>query len=227
MKNKKVFEMDSRSKLILTICEKIMINANNDIFLVGIDGLDGSGKSYIGDEISRTLIDKGISVIRSSTDYFHNPRNVRYKLGKGSPKGYFEDSFNYPKLKELLLNTLKKSNSKFCRTKYFNHKTDSVVNENPIEIKNNSILIFDGIFLHRKELKDYWDYSIFLNVSRKESLHRCYLRDSSGSPDIDSPKNTRYVKGQKIYLNKCFPEQIASIVINNENYDLPFIEKIS
>jgi len=128
-------------------------------------------------------------------------------------------------LRRVALNPLTEGDSNLCKTKYFNHRTNSLEESLPVEIESNSILIFDGIFLHRKELIDYWDYSLFLDVSRKESLRRCYERDKSGSPDIDFPNNRRYVLGQKIYLNKCNPKSLASVVINNENYDSPFIER--
>ena len=102
----------------------------------------------------------------------------------------------------------------YC-TQYFNHKTDQIEKAISQKVKENPVLVFDGIFLHRDELRHYWDYSIFLEVTRAESLHRCFVRDGSGFPDINAPENRRYVLGQKLYFDKCNPSKLASLVIDN------------
>ena len=84
------------------------------------------------------------------------------------------------------------------------------------------ILVFDGIFLHRPELCGYWDYSIFLEVGFAVSIARCAQRDD-GSPDPQAPENRRYVEGRQIYLRTCDPRHSATLVINNDVLDSPFI----
>ena len=61
---------------------------------IGIDGVDGAGKTSLADELVRPLEARGRSVIRASVDHFHNPRAVRYAAGRQSPEGYFQDSFD-------------------------------------------------------------------------------------------------------------------------------------
>src|SRR4029453_49932 len=52
------------------------------------------------------------------------------------------------------------------------------------------ILVFDGIFLHRPELRAYWDYSVFLEVAFAVSIPRGAQRDDS-SPDPEAASNQR------------------------------------
>ena len=88
-----------------------------------------------------------------------------------------------------------------------------------------SILLFDGIFLHRPEIAGYWDYSIFLQVDRREALRRCNARDDAadGSDDPADPRNRRYVNGQAIYLAQCRPSMQATRVIDNDDLARPFV----
>jgi len=65
---------------------------------VAIDGVDGSGKTTLADELVEPLRRAGRDVIRASVDGFHNPRVVRYTRGPDSPEGYFLDSFDYATL---------------------------------------------------------------------------------------------------------------------------------
>jgi len=143
--------------------------------LVGIDGCDGAGKSFFAQNLANELSQTNAHIIQSSVDYFHNPKAVRYKLGKDSPEGFYNDSFNYDKLKELLLDPLFTNNGKPYFTKYFNHTADGIESTKPAMLTKNSILIFDGIFLHRPELIAYWDFSIFLEVSREDTLSEINL----------------------------------------------------
>ena len=46
---------------------------------------------------------QGRAVIRASIDGFHRPRAERYKRGKDSSEGYYEDSFDYISLRDVLL----------------------------------------------------------------------------------------------------------------------------
>src|SRR2546423_870496 len=58
----------------------------------------------------------------------------------------------------------------------------------------SAALIVDGIFLHRPELRSYWDLSIFLKVDFKISLPRGAQRGPAfDATDPASPPNRRYV----------------------------------
>ena len=55
------------------------------------------------DELAAVLRDRGHTVIRASVDGFHNPREIRYQRGRQSPAGYYLDSFDYDRLRRVLL----------------------------------------------------------------------------------------------------------------------------
>lgn len=46
-----------------------------------------------------------------------------------------------------------------------------------IRIPYSSILILEGVFLQRKELKNYFDFTIYPDVSKKIRLSRVLVRD--------------------------------------------------
>jgi uridine kinase len=192
---------------------------------VAIDGVDGAGKTTFADELADILQMLPRNVIRASVDGFHNPRALRYRRGRSSPEGYFEDSYNYAALKEHLLAPLSPGGSRRYRAAVFDHVTDTPVSIPGREAPASSILLFDGIFLHRPELSPYWDASIFLDVDFAVSVSRCASRDGS-SPDPFSSANRRYVEGQRIYLVACEPAKKATITIDNNNLSSPALVKM-
>jgi uridine kinase len=177
------------------------------------------------DELADILRMRPRDVIRASVDGFHNPRAIRYRRGRSSPEGYYEDSFNYAALKEHLLDPLSPGGSRRYRAAAFDHITDTPVSIPEREASPSSILLFDGIFLHRLELYRYWDVSIFLQVDVAVAVARCARRDGS-SPDPLSAANRRYVEGQRLYLLACQPAKLATITIDNNNLSRPaFVKK--
>ena len=187
---------------------------------VAIDGVDGAGKTTFTDELADVIRTLHRPVIRASVDGFHNPRDFRYRRGRSSPEGYFEDSYNYAALKAYLLDPLGPGGSRRYRAAVFDHVTDMPVAVPEREASPSSILLFDGIFLHRPELCGYWDASIFLQVDFAVSVRRCATRDGS-SPDVTATANRRYVEGQRLYLSACEPAKRATVTIDNNDLSTP------
>jgi len=189
---------------------------------VAIDGVDGAGKTHFADELGEVLRASGRSVIRASVDGFHNPRSIRYRLGRDSPEGFFHDSYDYEQLKAALLDPLSPGGSGHYRTAVFDHRSDRPVSAPNGAAAPGAILLLDGIFLHRPELRAYWDYSIFLEVAFAVSIPRGAQRGEA-SPDPRAASNQRYVRGQELYLRTCEPTRFATVTINNDDLLAPYI----
>lgn len=183
---------------------------------VGIDGVDGGGKTVFADELADVLERRGIAVVRASVDGFHNPAEVRYRKGRSSPAGFFLDSYDYGALRQLLLEPLLvHGESQVVRAVYDVHAEAPV---DPVfePVGDAEVLVFDGIFLHREELRDLWGYSVFLDVRFEVSIPRG-AGHGYGDPDLAAPSNRRYVEGQRLYLRQCEPQRRASCVIDNND----------
>jgi uridine kinase len=184
------------------------------VLLVAIDGVDGAGKTVFANELAEVLKRRGIAVLRASVDGFHHPPSTRYQRGRRSPEGFFLDSYDYDAVRRLLLEPLARSGERrFVRRIYDVHA------ETRVEVVRESVydveaLVFDGIFLHRPELRDLWDLSVFLEVDFEVSIPRGAGR-GYGDPDPTAPSNRRYVEGQRLYLSTCRPHERATWVIDN------------
>ena len=141
-----------RPQLLSELAAKILTLPATSTLRIGIDGVDGAGKTTFGDELAEVLAASSRPLIRASVDAFHNPKSVRYRSGKGSPEGFFRDSYDYPALKAALLDPLSPGGTRRYRTAVFDHRTDKPVEMPEEQAMPGSILIMDGIFLHRPEL---------------------------------------------------------------------------
>jgi len=181
---------------------------------VGIDGVDGAGKTMFADELREVLLPSGRPLIRAGVDGFHHPRSVRYRLGRHSPEGFYRDSYDYATLARVLLDPLSPGGSGRFRRAIFDVDADVVVDAIEEPAAPGSILLFDGIFLQRPELRGYWDLSAFLRVEWGRN-HRVRGRPEQAS--------VRYSEGQTLYLRECRPDERASLIIDNDDLANPFI----
>src|SRR5262245_17785996 len=214
---------DIRRDLVSELAQAINAIPAAGILRVGVDGVDGAGKTTLADELAPAVHELGRSVIRASVDSFHNPRAIRYRRGRSSPDGFFLDSYDYALLRRVLLDPLTRGWSGRYRAAAFDHVTDRPTATPERVAPPKAVLIFDGIFLHRPGLSGYWDYSIFLRVGYDTSIPRCAQARPGLSPDPYAESNRRYVEGQRIYLRTCEPEKLATVVIDNEDLDAPFV----
>jgi uridine kinase len=67
---------------------------------VAVDGVDAAGKTTLADELARLL-----PAERLCADDFLRPPEERYRQGRYSPLGYYEDSFDHGRLRRAVLAT--------------------------------------------------------------------------------------------------------------------------
>ena len=189
---------------------------------VAIDGVDGAGKTTLADELAPQVQELGRPVVRSSVDFFHNPAELRYRRGRKSAEGYYRDSFDLEALRTRLLDPLGPGGDCHFRARSFDYRTDRAV-EAPLEnAPGDAVLLFDGVFLQRPELRGCFEIAIFLEVPFEETVARMVKRDGA-PPELEDPGNQRYVGGQRIYLRECDPAGRADLLVDNTDLASPRI----
>lgn len=191
---------------------------------VGIDGVDCAGKTMLADELVEPLRARGRRVIRASIDKFHNPRHVRYRQGRSSPNGYYEDSFGTAAVLSCLLLPLGPDGDRRYKTAQFDFRTDSPVTCAWRVTTQDAVLIFEGVFLHRPELRPHWDFTVFVDTAFDVAVQRACTRDSYLFQSQEQTRhmyNKRYVPGQKLYLAEQAPIKKANAVLKNDDIQNP------
>lgn len=180
--------------------------------LVAIDGVDGSGKSTFAEALSKFIVGKR-SIVIHADDFLHL-KSVRHKKGRNSPEGFWADTYDYEALDRFVFRPLARSGNGNYRLKSSDHELDCQVDAPTQHAPTNCVVLIEGMFLHRKELRRLWDYSIFLDVPFRETATRMALRDGS-NPDPEHTSMNRYVGGQRIYFANSQPWSHATRVVDN------------
>jgi len=196
--------------------------------LVGIDGTDGAGKSTLADEVAEEIEARGPRCIRASIDSFHRPQRDRYKRGRTSPEGFYLDSHDLAAFRACLLDPVR-SGLQFC-TAIFDEPSDRRVERTWTDSIAGGAVVVDGLFLHRPELRDAWDLSIWVEAG--ERIHR----ERSDRVVADAPSDgamllvhltmwwariVRYVVSAERYQRDCVPSAATDLVVTNNDLRQP------
>jgi len=207
-----------RTRVLTAVARSVP--ASSQCVRVGIDGVDGAGKSVFADQLAQVLRADGRPVVRASVDDFHHVRAVRYRRGRDSPLGFWLDSFDYAALRRELLDPLGPGGSGRYRRAVHDVETDAHLDLPFQTATAGTVLVLDGLFLHRDELAGGWDFSVFLDVPFPVSAARMAIRDGS-VPDPAHPSLARYVRGQLLYFAECSPWERADVVVDNRDWNEP------
>jgi len=183
--------------------------------LVGVDGPDGSGKTTFADALATTVANMGGVVVRASVDDFHHPREHRRGDGRTPETVWFRHFDNEALLRELLVPWRAGPGSAY-RRRWHDLATDGPLRGPPEVVPDGAVLLVDGLFLQRDELRHAWDLAVYLDVPDDVAIGRVVARDGP----LDQ---SRCVGAQQLYRTLCAPRDRADIVIDNTDPLAPVI----
>ena len=173
------------------------VHAADGLTRIGIDGVDGAGKTSRAEELAQELTGRGRPAVRVSLDQFERPTTERYARGELSPEGYYLDSFDMERFRAHLLS---------------------------IDGPRDLVVVADGVFLHRPELADLWDATVWVEADLDVAARRGAERNLVWFDSLDETHEryrVRYLPAQRRYIAQQRPHERATFVLRNTDLDDP------
>lgn len=215
-----------RNSVINKLADQIARIHREHPIRVGIDGFAAAGKTTLADELVGPLEQRGREVLRVSIDGFHNPARIRHRQGRHCPKGYYQDSFDHDAIVTYVLNPLGPQGNRQYKPAHFDYLSETQIDLDWQQARDDAILLFDGIFLQRPELKDHWDFTVFVNTDFSIMIDRACERDIDKFKTLECVRERfeqRFIPGSRIYLEQHRPHKQAHMVIDNNNVSRPVL----
>ncbi|NEN07435.1 uridine kinase [Diaminobutyricibacter tongyongensis] len=203
-----------RIEFLRELVGEIAHNYGHGRVIVAIDGIDGAGKTSFGDDLAAVFREAGHDAFRASMEDFHRSRAERYRDGRESPESFYRDSFDYGTFRRVLIDPFRMAGSTGFQTAAWDVRRDAPTLSRWITGQPDGVLIVDGVFLSRPELRGIWNYSILLEVPWDVAYARLAERDAR-DPNPDAFANARYREGQELYFAEANPRQYASALVDN------------
>ena len=190
---------------------------------VGIDGVCGAGKTTFARDLAHRLS----AAVVVDSDGFHHVRERRYRQGRESARGYYEDAYDLESVRDLVLLPLGAGGSR----RYAEHLHDLATDEVAPRFATaapGAVVLFAATFIQRGALRDDWDEVVWLDVPEAVATARGVARDAEalgGADAAEAAYASRYSAACRIYLDEQTPRDRASIVIDHTDPGRPEITR--
>lgn len=200
------------------IAEKIKhLHRAERTLIIGIDGLGGAGKSTISKKIYNLLTEEKYNVTLLHIDDFIHPRAVRYNDNYAEWECYYNLQWRYDYLMNEVVNPIRNSADFKGEIELYDKDNDTYFLSRT-SIPVGSIVIIEGVFLQRQELKGVFDYMIYIDIPEEVRLERVLERDGyiGDKQQIKEKYNNRYFPAEHHYIELCSPNKNADYVIKEQ-----------
>lgn len=156
-------------------------------------------------KLQACLHEKGFSVTVLHLDDYIVQRNRRYHISYEEWHEYYHLQWDVQALQESLFKKLKdKTVLQLCK---YNPDSDTHQIEK-ISLLHTDLIIMEGVFLQRKEWREFFDFILYLDCSKETR----FARESKETQQNLNKFKNRYWKAEDYYVNTEYPKERANMV---------------
>ena len=185
----------------------VMKKHKENRFILGIAGLSRSGKTTFVAKLKENMKQESIPFQIFHIDDHIVERNKRYHTGYEEWYEYYYLQWDIAYLQKKFFQKLQTETK--LKLPFYNNETDSSEMKK-VQIPIVGVIVIEGVFLQRKEWRDFFHYMVYLDCPRETR----FLRESKKTQKNLSKFENRYWKAEDYYLETELPKDRADLVIN-------------
>lgn len=190
------------------LLDTILLRHVSRRFILGIDGLSRSGKTTFAEKLREMLVQTQKNVCLFHIDDHIVERSRRYNTGFEEWYEYYNLQWDVEYLRENLFAKVRECSE--IEIPFYDHDLDAQFTKT-VRIPGECVVIIEGVFLQRKEWREFFDYLVFLDCPRETRFSR---EDQRVRGNIEKFRN-RYWKAEDFYLDSVRPLAGADMVIRS------------
>jgi uridine kinase len=184
--------------------------------LVGVTGIDGSGKGYVAKQLVMQLREKGCRVAALGVDGWLNLPPKRFDLARPA-EHFYEHALRFDELFGRLILPLQANRS--CRvTADHAEETANAYRRVTYAFQDIDVIVLEGIYLLKRAFRHYFDLSFWVDCTFETALERAAKRSQEGLSPTETIRvyQTIYFPAQRIHFTRDNPRATASAIIPND-----------
>lgn len=195
--------------------------ARSRALLAGISGIDGAGKGWVARRLALDLEESGLRVAVLGADLWLNLPPVRF-----SPARPGEHFYRHAlRLEELLAQAVLPLRAHRRLDLVFDAVEETATTFRPERwtFADVDVIVLEGIFLFKRELRSHYDLALWLECSWETALERALARGQEGLPPEQTVHAyaTIYFPAQRLHLERDAPRTSADLVLFNDPRVVP------
>ena len=206
----------SLMELIQSLIEKRSDARTTQALLVGISGIDASGKGYVSSRLASQLEITGKRVALINVDGWLNLPHIRFSKSSVG-EHFYHHALRLDEMFEQLVLPLKRHRG-IDLTMDFAEETASEFRPYTYAFKDVDIILLEGIFIFKREYVRHFDLKVWIDCSFETALQRAIARGQEHLPPADTiaAYETIYFPAQRYHFNVDDPIAGADLIHSNE-----------
>ncbi len=184
--------------------------------LVGISGIDGSGKGWVTARLEKALREAGETPVAINVDGWLNLPSRRFDPSR--PAEHFYD--HALRLEEAFSQViLPLRDTRSCDTVAdFAEETATEFRRHGYRFEDVSVILLEGIFLFKRGFRRHFDLACWVECTFETALARALTRGQERLPAEETVQayETIYFPAQRIHFERDDPRSSADLLIDND-----------
>jgi uridine kinase len=187
----------------------------NRALLVGVSGIDGSGKGFVANRIVRRLLDQNIHAVVVHGDGWLNLPERRFQTNDPA-RHFYENAFRMDTMFEELVLPLKKQRS-HTGVMDFVDETATASRLERYAFEKVDVIVLECIYLFKPAYRRHFDVAIWIECSFETALERAIHRAQEGLAAAETIRayETIYFPAQRIHFDNDRPREAADVIVSN------------
>ena len=205
------------TRVVEAIARKGHAVAPNRAVLVGISGIDGSGKGFVTAKLAKALRATSLNAAVISADDWLNLPNICLNR-ENYAEHFYKHAIRLEEMFERLILPLRDHGEVDVLADCGDAKA-TVHRKYRYVFRNVDIVLLEGIFLFKADYRGYFDLKIWVECSFQTALRRAIARCQEGlpPPETQNAFETIYFPAQRIHLNRDDPCRAVDLIFHNDD----------
>jgi uridine kinase len=179
---------------------------------LGIDGPVAADAAALADAVAEAVRGSAVPVARVREDDFLRARSLRLEYGRDDPDAFHDLWYDVAALRREVLDPLGAGGDGRFLPRLRDPGTDRPVKVAPVEAAPGTVLVLDGRFLLRDDVRDAFDVTVHLDVSPAARARR-----------LPAGEAARVLPAWDRYLAESAPAGRADVVVRFDHPDRPAV----
>jgi uridine kinase len=184
--------------------------------LVGVSGIDGSGKGYLGTKLVGELQRHGVRAAGIGVDGWLNLPHRRFNRDNPA-EHFYEHALRFDEMFAQLVLPLRDTRSVSLVADYA-EETATAYRKHRYEYSNLDVIVLEGIYVFKRRYRQHFDLALWVHCTFETALERALQRGQEGLPPTETIRayETIYFPAQRIHFGRDNPGAVADLIILND-----------
>lgn len=184
--------------------------------LVGLSGIDGSGKGYLAATLCAELQRADPRVAVLNVDGWLNLPATRFSQTNPA-EHFYHHSLRLEAMFEQLVLPLRDHRTHRLVADYA-EETATAYRDHLYDFHDVDIVLLEGIFIYKRAFRSYFDRAFWIDCTFDTALERALQRTQEGLPPAETAAayETIYFPAQRLHFERDEPRRVADGIIAND-----------